>query len=953
MREWSEAARSVWGKTDRDSGLSLPLVQHLEDAALIMGYLWDTWLPRIVRERLAREIGSEQHARALVCFLAGVHDVGKASPAFAQLAHQVGMSELVSAMKRAGLRSPTLPPDERERHTLTGHVATAEWLIRRHGYASSRAQAMASIVSAHHGTPASGGDVFERTRYGTRAMGDPAWDAVRDEILDRMLLLTGATEALAAIRETKLSIQCLIDLSALVVMADWIASDESRYPYKPIRLSLDRLEQAVESLDLREPWCPDLPTDVRTLFRERFPHLDDVDPTPLQIEAAAVASECVSAPLMLIEAPTGAGKSEAAFLAAEVLAARFGAGGVYVGLPTMATSNAMFGRVLRWVDAWPDVADPTMWLAHGKAALNDDFAALVHESRIKGVHDDDGDDHGSMRVSGWLSGRRRGLLANVVVGTIDQVLMGALQARHLALRHLALSSKVVIIDEVHSADAYMRTYLVRMLEYLGGYGTPVILLSATLPPGQRAELISAYQRGRMAKTQPQRVGLVRRQPVRTRVTQGQTGSCSTESVGPGPDIYPVITTAADGIFSRGIDHDSRRFKVRLECLDDDQSALVAALDEVLCDGGCVAVIRNTVSRAQETYAALQQHFGDDVELYHSRFVAAHRANRERKLVDKLGPDGSRRPHRLIIVGTQVLEQSLDIDVDLLVTDLAPVDLVIQRVGRMHRHDRPSGDRPDALCQPRCLVTGVEDWSAPVPRAVTGSRMIYGEADLLRSLSVLKPYLDESRPLVLPKDGPVLVHRAYDPRLGPPAGWEEPWHEADTKRIKSEDLGRSKASLGLVCNPAAPTSLTGWTSTPADDAREDTARAQVRDSEDGIEVIVVQQDDQGAYLVVSGDFERSGSPIPYQLTDDEPLTRTLATCTVSLPQSLTNPRCWDDTVSELEAASVVDEWQQSKWLRGQLALVLDHTGETLLNGHCIKYSPSLGLGVAKTSEEMLS
>lgn len=951
---WSPAARSVWGKTDKDTGESLPLVQHLEDAAGVAGYLWDTWIAPIVRHRLVREIGSHDAARNLTIFLAGTHDVGKASPAFAQLAKDVQMGHLLSSMERAGLRSPTLPRGDRERHTLTGHVAMEEWLRTQWDYAPDRATALASLVSAHHGTPAPDQQHIARVRKFTRSMGDEAWDVVRGEILNTMTKLTGAAPVLKALRETTISLHALIDLSALVIVADWISSDSARFPYDLGHSTKDRLDAALETLDLRAPWSPDAPGDASELFAQRFPHLGQVEPTPLQRAALTAAREVDTAPLMLIEAPTGAGKSEAAFMAAEMLAARFGAGGAYVGLPTMATSNAMFGRVLRWVDAWPTVHDPTLWLAHGKAALNDDFAGLVSQSRVRAVYDEEDErsnprhGHGHVRVSGWLFGRKRGMLANVVVGTIDQVLMGALQARHLALRHLALSSKVVIVDEVHSADTHMRSYLVRMLEYLGGYGTPVILLSATLPPVQRQELVEAYQRGRRARVQPVTGGLRQRRRIRPGDAPAEGGPAAGAGSGPGPEHYPLITVTATETSHRAVEHDARTLKVQLEAVDDDLESLVLLLEEALADGGCVAVIRNTVRRAQETFDILHSRFGDEVELFHSRFLAADRATRERALVDRLGPPGAERPQRLVVVGTQVLEQSLDIDLDLLVTDLAPVDLVIQRIGRLHRHQRPAKDRPAPLRKPRCLITGVENWSADITTTVDGSRRVYAQAHLLRAASVLRPYL-AGRLLSLPEDGPVLVHEAYDPHLAAPQGWEQAWADAEEQLRSQDDRSRTKATLGQAAQPWQRSTLTGWTATPTDDQLEEAGRAQVRDSEDGVEVILVQLGADGALRLLPGGFTGAGSEVPIEPTD-EPVARYLAACTVGLPMTLTNPRRWESTVTELESNGVADDWQRSRWLAGQLALAVDQHGRATLNEHLVTYSSQRGLEVTPTTGE---
>lgn len=945
---WGAAARSVWGKTDKLLVASLSLVQHLEDAAGVAGLLWDTWVPFIVRQRLAEAVGDDASARTLTVFLAGTHDIGKATPAFAQLANDVGMSHLVSAMTREGLDSPLLPRTQRERHTLTGHVALSGWLRRRFGWTEWRSETLASIVSSHHGTPASDADEVQRVERDGRSMGGDAWATVRDEILDGMCERTGASQVLDHLRDVKLRLPHLVDLCALVVMADWIASDTSRFPYERGVDTAHQLAEAAETLDLRPPWEP---RDLGDAFATAFPHLTGATPTALQREALASARSAAPGSLLVIEAPTGSGKSEAALMAAEAMAVKAGAGGVFVALPTMATSNAMFSRVLDWVEAWPDREDPTLWLAHGKAGLNDDFRGLIRESRVVGVHDDETFKDGgsaarsSVRVSSWFSGRRKGLLANVVVGTVDQVLLGALQARHLALRHLALSSKVVIVDEVHATDVYMRSYLQRMLTYLGAYGTPVLLLSATLPATQRMELAQAYQEGKKAMAAPAAGGLRARTSPAVATTATETPTAAVEV-----PHYPLLTLVGDTTQQVAVPQDQRSRYVRLEPLDDGLDTLLARLRRLTVDGGCIAIIRNTVRRAQETYDALREVFGDDVVLFHSRFIDIDRAQRERHLVDLLGPRGQ-RPQRLIVVGTQVLEQSLDLDVDLMVTDLAPIDLLIQRCGRLHRHQRALEDRPECMRAASCLVTGVEDWSAGVPRAVPVSRRVYAESLLLGAAAVLRPYLSGAQ-LSLPEDVPRLVAEAFDPALPPPEGWEEAWGEAQRRLTSSEEASRSKAGVFRVDPPTQAVALTGWVRTPAQEDREETqARAQVRDSDDGIEVIMVVRDGHGVLRVPPGSFRDAGAEIPSQPLDHQPITRVLAGCTVSLPQSLTNPRAWDATVEALEADPVADEWQGSKWLAGQLVVVLDDSGDgtpasTELNGHDVTYDATRGLTVTR-------
>ena len=887
LHEWSVAATSIWGKTDRNTGMSLPLVQHLEDSAAVAGHLWDSWVAPTVRHRLSRALGGTDEARTLVRWLAGTHDVGKATPAFAQQARDVGMDNLVDLMDRAGLTSATLPRSERLHHTLTGQVIVEDWLADAHGYGPYRAQAMASVIGAHHGSPPHEGQTDSVRQI--RALGDHAWHRVQVEVLARMAEVTEVAPVLGALRDHKMSLPTLIDLSALVIVADWIASDADNFPYDASRSTAERLSDAVPNFDLRESWRPSKVNNVSTMFIERFPHLRDRDPSELQTAVVKAAVDAAEPPMMVIEAPTGSGKTEAALLAAEVLAARFGSGGVFIGLPTMATSNAMFARVLRWVNAWPGSADPTVWLAHGKAALNADFNDLRLGRAIRGVHDTDRieDDEGAVRVSSWLTGRKKGLLANVVVGTIDQVLMGALQARHLALRHLALSSKVVVIDEVHAADTHMRSYLLRMLDYLGSYGTPVILLSATLPPQQRAALVTAYQTARGRGRSGDRGGLTTRRRRALPPTGPQVDT------GPGPEQYPLITVVDRQVRHQVLPGDDCVREVGLEPLDDDLDLLRAQLRAELIDGGCVAVVRNTVRRAQETFDALHETFGSDVKLFHSRFLACDRAVREAQLATILGP-GRERPHRLIVVGTQVLEQSLDIDVDLMVTDLAPTDLMVQRLGRLHRHPR---ERPARLSSPRCLVVGV-DWQGEAPIPVKASTGVYAEASLLRALAVLVPHLHDGKTLMLPEHGPHLVHAAYDAHLTPPTGWEERWKNADASLQKEEDTSRRRAATFQIAEPGVATSLVGWTSAPTDDSREQVGRAQVRDSEDGIEVIMVRRDARGGLHSMPGDFRHADCAIPFEPDDRDGLTKHLAASTVGLPQALTKPWAWEQTVKEL-------------------------------------------------------
>ena len=195
--------------------------------------------------------------------------------------------------------------------------------------------------------------------------------------------------------------------------------------------------------------------------------------------------------ILILEAQMGVGKTEAALAAAEIMANRFGLGGVFFGLPTQATANGIFPRLLGWADTQSEETLPqAIKLAHGMAELNESYLRL--QGRGVQLEEDAQEEH-QVQVHQWFRGNKQALLANFVIGTVDQLLLAALAQKHVMLRHLGLAGKVVIIDECHAYDTYMNCYLDRALEWLGWYKVPVILLSATLPARRRTELVEAYQ----------------------------------------------------------------------------------------------------------------------------------------------------------------------------------------------------------------------------------------------------------------------------------------------------------------------------------------------------------------------------------------------------------------------------------------------------------------------------
>lgn len=896
---------TVWAKSRVDElrrvSQWLSLQQHLDDAQGVAELLVDEWLSAQVRARVGRELpGGVAGVRAVAGWLAGVHDVGKASPAFA-----VQVKPLAERMRAAGLGlSPLLAGDVDRRlapHALVGQIALQEWLVWR-GFAKQAATGWAVVVGSHHGVPPERGQVAEAIMR-PELVGGGGWKQVRWQFLDRAecrALPGGVTE----LRDVRLSKPSQALLTAVVILADWIASSDL-FPLRPIEdldpvepddaVTAARVADAWRELALPRPWRPDAVDHApQELFRRRFCRIESM--RAAQVAAVEAARAMAEPGLLVVEAPMGSGKTEAALLAAEVLAEKFGADGCFVALPTQATSDAMFARVRAWVERAAGGASVS--LAHGRAHLNDDYQGLLRAGRFARIGDHPEEE---AVAHWWLRGRKKAALAAFVVGTIDQVLFAGLKSRHLMLRHLALAGKVVIIDEVHAYDVYMSQYLHRVLQWLGAYRVPVVLLSATLPDARRQELMAAYR--------------------------GQT---------PGPPDhpgYPVVS--ATGAPARTVPLPESVVEVSLDRLADDLPALADYLRHHLDGGGCAAVVRNTVGRVQDTAQFLAEQFGaENVTINHSRFLACDRAAIDRDLLARFGPDGESRPAFHIVVASQVLEQSLDVDFDLMVIDLAPVDLVLQRLGRLHRHRRR---RAPGVTQARCAVVGVEDWSAAPITPVRGSVRVYGRHLLLRAGALLV----ERATVRLPHDIAPLVQLAYgEEQLGEPE-WRADMHAAAVEAHELEQRRVTAAGEFLLDAPEGA-NLMSWVRAGVGDT-DDSARGrgQVRDGLETLEVLVVQQDEDGGLMVVDWAPRHAGAQIPLDQEVPWPVARTIATCTVRLPPALSHEGVIDAVIAELEQ-NYVTSFDRHPLLGGQLVLPLDQHRQTVLHGRQLTYDLRRGL-----------
>ncbi|MCY3756108.1 MAG: CRISPR-associated helicase Cas3', partial [Acidobacteria bacterium] len=363
--------------------------------------------------------------------------------------------------------------------------------------------------------------------------------------------------------------------------------------------------------------------------------------------------------LALIEDATGSGKTEAALILASRMMAAGKGNGFFFALPTMATSNAMLGRLEAVAPRMFD-GRPSLALTHGRAGMNELFRQILGR---------DGSDPGAGPSCGsWLANdRRRILLADVGVGTIDQALMAVLPTRFNTLRLRALSGHILIVDEAHEFDPYMEAQLQRLLQFHAMLGGSAIVMTATLPLGMRAGYAKAFQRG---------LGLRRPREVEGRA-------------------YPMLNVIGRSIDSVEPD------PVPATCRDlavqrlGDEEAAARLLQAGSQEGMACVWIRNSVSGAIASAMVLRE-AGLQVDLLHARFTVADRLKQEAAVQRCFGRDGAGRTGR-VLVATQVVEASLDLDFDLMVTDLAPIGSLVQRAGRLWRHMdlRPAAKRPVA------------------------------------------------------------------------------------------------------------------------------------------------------------------------------------------------------------------------------------------------------------------
>ena len=671
-------ATLFWGKYDEKTSQRLPLAAHCLDVAMVFRSLCE-----LNRMRTALELSGDRKLTLgdldRLAVLAMLHDFGKANHGFQnkivpQKRPTAGHTKEVGAL----LNDAALCAQ------LAGILSLdfAGWFD-----SPTCPEEYFTTTVSHHGSNVnlSAGDhaMYTQANLWRPQQGRDPMQGISGIVQWSRLAFPGAWKPGQGLLPKSSDFKSRF--CGLVMLADWLGSHTRWFPIEDTDLwqrqcaNRQRIPNLLRAVGLDIEGARSSVKVSASSFEERF----GFQPHPLQACVDRLDPKDDTLNLIVVESETGSGKTEAALQWFYKLLVAKQVDGLYFALPTRVAARELYTRVaanVRKVFPDPMVRPMCLLAVPGYAQVDevDQSSLLPSDDCGKRWADDDKQAHVDRC---WAAERpKRYLAASIAVGTIDQALLSVLRTSHSQLRSVCLDRSLLVVDEVHASDEYMSFVLAHLIEGHLARGGCAMLLSATLGIAAKARYLEAASQAVIPKD----------------------FSAATAQA------YPAITGASGTIFPTAGSGRRKTIKIEVQPTSQELTACTGLLAKFLNNGARVLVVLNTVRRAIELLRLVEDTSDTPKDSlfrvagvscpHHGRFAPSDRTLLDKEVSEQFGRQGARRP--LLLIGTQTLEQSLDIDADIMITDLAPVDVLLQRLGRLHRHDR---ERPHDFMQPRCIV----------------------------------------------------------------------------------------------------------------------------------------------------------------------------------------------------------------------------------------------------------
>ena len=702
------------------------LLCHLMETAEVAKVLITAGILKDIPARLADELQiSCATAINYILFLCAAHDIGKYHQAFQTKICNDKLDDFGLLTTEIGSRYDSFRHEEESgrlifEYLLSHDITNQDWL----------AELSSQVLKVHH----------QGKTHTTYEPMKPAAEDIAIEILDKLYQLYPFQVITNQTNPDRNGIGII--LTGVLIISDWISSNTSASAVfderKPEDFSSITAYQAYLHAQAEKLVAPNamLHLSMRNRYADVYQSEEPyktlfgiTTPRPMQNTVLDMCKNMnnTGSHLIIIESACGSGKTEASFLASLFIGKD--KSGFYNGMPTGATAEAIYSRTDNFLQRgdFPDTK-----LMTGNAWLH---------------FDNDKD------KSAWQNNARQKLLYPAAVGTVDQIITSWQAVKYGAIRAAAITNKVIILDEIHAYDEYMMEEIKGLLQFCGWFGIPVVALSATLPHRMKVDMIKAY--GNLKKGGKFTLN-------NKKQTLSRTIACS--------NAYPLVTDVRYDYHTKQLDINEhatedtnpKRYKyVLLPHLTSDVKTIVEMALHKVRKGGCCLVVTNTVSRTQEAYQYLEEN--REKYDYHGEIVNLHakcpddmKNKKTENLIRELGPDRSNRPEQCIVFATQIVEQSMDIDVDFLITELAPIDLLIQRIGRYRRHGDAGTIRERIHDEDDIIILVPEEGTEEPSYGASG--VIYSHTNLKLTEQTLRKYNGIIR---TPEDTREIVDDVYE------------------------------------------------------------------------------------------------------------------------------------------------------------------------------------------------